>query len=202
MARPVLTDEQRRETRRKIRDAAATLYAEKGLANISARAVAEKAGVSVGTLYSYFSNLSELLQSLWRKPARHLVQNLEQLAQEYATPVDRLRALLEAYTRFAVEERSVFRSAFLFVRPESYQAPPQVSLEDDRFFRVFQKAIADGQQDGSFRSGDTNKLTQMVISGVHGAIALPVNLHRLSLDSSQQVPKDMIEALLEWLQAK
>ena len=39
MPRPALTEEQRRETRRKIRRAAAELYAENGLADISARAV-------------------------------------------------------------------------------------------------------------------------------------------------------------------
>ena len=70
MARPTLTDEQRRATRQKIRKAASELHAELGIANISARGVAERAGVSVGTLYTHFGNLTTLMQSLWRQPAR------------------------------------------------------------------------------------------------------------------------------------
>ena len=76
MPRPALTEEQRRESRRRIREAASALYATSGLGDISARAIAKEAGVSVGTIYSHFGSLAELMQSLWRQPARKLVQQL------------------------------------------------------------------------------------------------------------------------------
>ena len=60
MPRPALTEEQRRETRRQIRQAASDMYAENGLSDISARAIAKRAGVSVGTIYSHFANLTDL----------------------------------------------------------------------------------------------------------------------------------------------
>ncbi len=201
MPRPALTDEQRRATRRRIREAAAELHAENGLAGISARAVAEKAGVSVGTLYSHFSNLGELMQSLWRTPARRVATKLEQLAAEVTEPVERLRAMLHIYASFAVEERAVFRGAFLFVRPESHEAPARVSLDDDRFFQALRGALVDGQEAGVFRAGHPNKLTQTVLGAVHGALALPINMHRLALDTSAEPPEHMIEVMLEWLQS-
>lgn len=202
MPRPALTDEQRRATRRRIRDAAARLHAQVGLSGVSARAVAEQAGVSVGTLYSYFDSLSELLQSLWRAPAARLIAELEGVSAATTHPADGLRALLETYVRFAADNASVFRGAFLFVRPESVAAPPQVALDEDRFFQVFRQAIVDGQNQGDFRAGDPDALTQTVLSAVHGALALPVNMHRLALDPSPRIPQQMIDAMLEWLQSR
>lgn len=201
MPRPALTDEQRRDIRRNIRNAAAKLYADNGLTNISVRAVAEQAGVSVGTVYSHFGSLGELLQSLWRQPVRNLVQEMTQLAQEATTPTEQLGGLLHAYVRFAVEEPEVFRSAFLFVRPKTVEPPDQVALTDDGFFSLFSQAISNGQRDGQFRPGDPNTLAQLVLSAVHGALALPINMHRLALSEGNSTAENAIAAQLEWLQS-
>ena len=72
MARPTHTPEQKAAIRQQIRSAASALYAQDGL-KVTARRVAEEAGVSVGTIYSYFGSLSDLMQSLWREPLRRLV---------------------------------------------------------------------------------------------------------------------------------
>lgn len=202
MARPALTQEERRAIRRNIRQAAAELHAENGLSNISVRAVAKKAGVSVGTVYSYFGSLSELMQSLWRQPARKLVQEMSEIAHEIDSPAERLRTLLHAYVQFSVNEPQVFRSAFLFVRPESLEPPEQIDLADDRFFTLFTDAIKQGQEDGQFRDGDPDYLAQMIISAVHGSLALPVNLHRLGLHDGIDVAKQSVSAQLEWLQTQ
>jgi AcrR family transcriptional regulator len=200
MPRPALTDEQRKRVRRTIREAAAELYAQKGINDVSVRAVAERAGVSVGTVYSYFGSLSELLQSLWRQPVRKLVQQMTQTAQKFSNPGERLKALLQAYVRFSNEEPQVFRSAMLFVRPESLPQPEQIALADDAFFMLFVQAISDGQRDGQFRQGDPAALAQMVLSAVHGALALPINLHRLALMPGASAAEQAIAAQLQWLQ--
>ncbi len=200
MPRPALTDEQRSVIRRNIREAAAKLYADNGVRNVSVRAVAEHAGVSVGTVYSYFGSLSELLQSLWRQPVRKLVQQMTELAQEESNPARRLDTLLRAYVRFATDQPQVFKSAFLFVRPESVAPPEQIALSDDRFFALFSQAIADGQREGLFRAGDPNALAQIVLSAVHGSLALPINLHRLALNPGISMAEQAVAAQLEWLQ--
>ena len=200
MPRPALTTEQRREIRRKIRRAAAELYAEDGLKKMSVRAVAEGAGVSVGTIYSYFANLTELMQSLWKEPVFGLLADLERVAAETKDPRERLRALMDAYIAFSRQQSAVYRGAFLFVRPSSHEKPSPVSLQEDRLFGFFRQAVIDGQQAGVFRSGDPSTLTQALWSGVHGAIALPINVDRLALDSSGQVTELVLEALLNWLE--
>ena len=197
---PAITEEQRRQIRRNIREAAARLHKDQGLSNISVRAVAQEAGVSVGTVYSHFGSLSELMQSLWRRPARKLVQRLAELGDELSDPLEQLRSYLAAYVQFSIAEPEVFRAAFLFVRPESVAAPEKIGLEDDEFFSLFRRAIVQGQNEGRFRSGDPNTLVQLVLGSIHGALALPVNLHRLALREGVDVAEEAIAAQLEWLQ--
>lgn len=201
MPRPALTSEQRRATRHLIQRAAADLYAKDGGKGVSVRSIADSAGVSVGTIYANFANLTELMQSLWKQPAKRLFSDLEKITNALDNPKEKLLAILQTYMRFAVEQRAVYRGAFLHVRPAEHAQPKQVQPVEDRFFSLIASAIEAGQQEGLFRNGDTNMLTQLVWSAVHGAIALPINIDRLALDTSEKVVQDMIDLMLEWLES-
>lgn len=199
MPRPALTDEQRKQTRHSIRSAAARLYAQDGLAQISARAIAREAGVSVGTLYTHFDNLTTLMQSLWKQPVKRLLGEMESRLANVDDPIERLRAILDTYITFANEQRAVYRGAFMYVRPQALDQPSPVALEDDQFFGMLIDSISEAQLRGQARNGDPAALAQLIWSGVHGAIALPLNVDRLALAPPEESTGPMIEALLEWL---
>ena len=116
MARQQATAEQRAEVRERIRTAAAAVYRAEGLGRVSARAIAQEAGVSVGTLYSYFENLQDLMQSLWMEPVERFEQRLRSIALAHEEPLERIESLLRAYVAFALRPRALYRSAF----PVSY----------------------------------------------------------------------------------
>ena len=196
MPRPALTPEQKQENRRRIRQAAAELFAEKGISNITARAIATKAGVSVGNIYANFDSLTELMQSLWKEPLNRLLAEMENTAANTADPEQRLRKLIKHYINFATRQHGVYRGAFMFVRPQSLDKPSKVDVEQDRFYRLFKQTIRDGQQLGQFVSGNPSTLTHVLWAALHGAIALPDNLDRLDLPSSEQLAKHMSKFLL------
>ena len=199
MARPALTEEQRKKTRQSIRKAAAELYQKNGAGDVSARAIADAAGVSVGTLYSYFNNLTELMQSLWKEPVKRLLDQLETDLAKPSKPLDKLERLLKAYVKFASQHRGIYRSAFMYVRPESHKQPEPVSLESDRFFSLFLNAIIEGQTSGDVRTGPPKLLAQTLWAGLHGAIALPINMDRIALEDGPQSVEQMIDLLMAWL---
>lgn len=201
MARPALTEEQRRQTRRRIQQAAAELYAESGFNDITARKIAGRAGVSVGSLYSYFDNLTELMQSLWKGPVRRLQKEMDAALAADEEPLARLRIFLERYAQFALTERATYRGAFMFVRPETQTKPDPVPLEQDPLFAALRGIILAGQDQGQIRDGDTNQIAQTIWSGIHGAVALPLSIDRLALSPPEQALPLMVETLLEWAQA-
>jgi AcrR family transcriptional regulator len=200
MARKPATDEQREAARKRLQAAASAQYAALGAGGVSARAIAERAGVSVGTIYTYFGSLQGLMQSLWMEPLDRINGRLNSIAQAHADPVQRLRKLLEAYVDVATNAPELFRGAFLFVRPESLEKPPRDSLESVVFGALLLAAIEEAQAASRVRTGEPRRLAQLAWSAVHGSLALPVNFDRLDLDAGQAVAADMITAILHSLE--
>lgn len=196
MPRKPATDDQRQAARRTLQKAAAGLYAESGAAAVSARAIAQRAGVSVGTLYAYFGSLQGLMQSLWMEPVEVINAQLERLAAETADPAQRLRALLNAYVEVALTRPELFRGAFLFVRPDTLPKPAREPFEDTPFAALLTSAIREGQDSGAFRGGDPGELAQVAWAGVHGCLALPVNFDRLDFAEPARLASRMIDILL------
>lgn len=196
MPRKPATDDQRQAARRTLQKAAAGLYAESGAAAVSARAIAQRAGVSVGTLYAYFGSLQGIMQSLWMEPVEAINAQLARLAAETGDPVDRLRALLNAYVEVALSRPELFRGAFLFVRPDTLPKPAREPLEGTPFAALLAAAIREGQESGALRSGDPGHLAQVAWAGVHGCLALPVNFDRLDFAEPARLASQMIDILL------
>lgn len=199
MARKPATDEQREAARKRLQAAASALYADVGASGVSARAIADRAGVSVGTIYTYFGSLQGLMQSLWMQPLERINARLERIAQAAVDPLERIRKLLEAYVEVALQAPELFRGAFLFVRPDSLGKPPKAALDSAVFATLLMAAIEEGQAGGRVRAGDPRRLAQLAWAAVHGGLALPINFDRLDLDSGQILAADMIAVIVDSL---
>lgn len=196
MARPFATPEQREEIRRKIQDAAALIFRRDGIAAISARSIAQQAGVSVGAIYAHFGDLPSLMQTLWSGHVERQNARFRDLAQQHPDPIARLRALLEAYVGFGLENALLYRNAFLFVRPESHARPDPEPLDMLDFPALIIAALKEGQDARRIVEGDPALMAQILWSGLHGCLALPVNLDRVALAPAKDLAPAMVDALL------
>lgn len=196
MARPKATPEQRAQTRRSIQRAATELYREQGASAISARAVAKRAGVSVGTIYSYFGDLAGLGQSLWEGRIARQDEVFREIAAQHADPLARIEALLQAYLTFGIEQHELYRSTLMYVRPSALGNPEKQDLSAFAFPTLLKAAIDQGQGSGQVIDGDPTTLTQLLWSGVHGALALPVNLDRLKLTPAAEMLETTVAGLM------
>ena len=196
MARPAATPEQREIVRRKIREAAAHIYRQHGIAAINARGVAERAGVSVGAIYAHFGDLTGLMQSLWTGHVERQNAKFGDIAKRERDPVKRLRALLLAYLEFGLDNAALYRNAFLFVRPESHEKPEKVPLTKFSFPALLVEALREGQKTGAIESGDPAHQAQILWSGLHGSLALPLNIDRIAFADPKHLARVMVETLL------
>jgi AcrR family transcriptional regulator len=91
-----------------ILDAAIQVLAKQGAQRFTTARVAEKAGVSIGSLYQYFPNKAAILFRLqndeWRQTADLLRGILE---DEQKPPLERLRTLVHAFIRSECEEAAM-----------------------------------------------------------------------------------------------
>jgi AcrR family transcriptional regulator len=91
-----------------ILDAAVQVLAKEGAQRFTTARVAEKAGVSVGSLYQYFPNKAAILFRLqsdeWRQTSELLRGILEDVARP---PPERLRTLVHAFIRSECDEAAM-----------------------------------------------------------------------------------------------
>ena len=122
-------------------EAALQVLATEGAARFTTSRVAEKAGVSVGSLYQYFPNKASILFRLqsdeWRQTTRLLRDILEDAARP---PLDRLRTLVHAFIRSECEEAAV-RVALNDAAPLYRDAPEarEVRASGERIVEAFMR---------------------------------------------------------------
>lgn len=89
-----------RRTRRRILEAAAHCFEARGFDRTTTRAIADRAGIAVGTLYAYFPDkraiLLELLEKTVADVARLVVEGLEPERWHEGDPAAGVRALIDA----------------------------------------------------------------------------------------------------------
>ncbi|WOF73602.1 TetR/AcrR family transcriptional regulator [Parvibaculaceae bacterium PLY_AMNH_Bact1] len=195
MPRTAATPEQRAQVRDQIRRAAVEVYEDKGIEGASARAIAVKAGVSVGTLYSYYANLPDLMRSLWAEPVADEMVRLRATIDAIADPLQALQAILEGYAAFALDNPDILRGAFLFVGrgQETGLGPAPAAVE---FKQMLCDTVLAGQKAGQIKSGPAEQIAHQLWAGVHGALALPINIESLDFGSPKQMVTDMITMLM------
>ena len=106
-----------------ILDAAIQVLMTEGASRFTTARVAERAGVSVGSLYQYFPNKAAILFRLQSDEWRQTIALLVGIVQNRTfSPLDRLRSLVHAFVRSECEE-AVVRRALADAAPLYRDAP-------------------------------------------------------------------------------
>jgi len=172
-------EREKEERRRSILRAAREVFFESGFHRATVDDVAERAGVSKGTVYLYFESKETILALLLLEGLNELVENLEQAyAEEEPLQADeRLRRLGRAYLRFFEEEPDYFRLLVAMdrgrfqdsVEPEVYQEVLSTSLEGLDWVG---KAIQQGIDEGMFYCCDVRPAASIMWATLNGALEM------------------------------
>lgn len=149
--------------RRRIREAAVTVFARKGYHDARVSDIAQEAGVAHGLVYHYFEGKENLLQDVFQRTWKHIEQGLHSIEVGGGTAPEQLadvvRLLLGSYrmspdlVRVVVLE--VTRSGHLRAQVD----------EIAEAFSIIERIIEQGQQRGELRSDIHPKLVSFVFWG-------------------------------------
>lgn len=126
-----------------ILQAATQVLAKEGAHRFTTARVAEKAGVSVGSVYQYFPNKAAILFRLqseeWRQTTDLLARILGDLSEP---PLARLRSLVHAFVRSECEEAEM-RVALNDAAPLYRHAPEarEAQASGEKIFKIFIKEV-------------------------------------------------------------
>jgi AcrR family transcriptional regulator len=96
-------------TLRKILDAAREEFGDRGFSDSSIVAITQRAGVALGTFYTYFDSKEEVFQALVRDMSSQVRDHVAPVLKGASDALDGERAALESFLRFARKHRDVYR---------------------------------------------------------------------------------------------
>ncbi|MGD2153649.1 MAG: TetR/AcrR family transcriptional regulator, partial [Gemmatimonadales bacterium] len=146
------------------------LLAEGGLEALSMRGVASRVGVSATAIYNYFENKRALVE-------RVVTQGFERFAGYLRSAIvdlpvgsaERVKALGDAYIRFALENREYFRVIFA----SHAETPRDIEeLPEGGGYELLRQAVVDAMAAGTIREADPDLVVLYLWTHVHGLVTL------------------------------
>ncbi|MEL7680660.1 TetR/AcrR family transcriptional regulator [Citromicrobium bathyomarinum] len=160
--------ERGRRTRRKLLDAATIEFGERGFHEASIASITRRAGVALGSFYTYFGSKEAIFRDLVRDLSEGVRQAAAQsLAERELDALETERAALGAFLAFAREHKEIYRiiDESEFVDPESYRLHYEKTAE-----RILGRLRA-GAAAGQLR-GDLNEAHAWAIMGMNVFLGL------------------------------
>jgi AcrR family transcriptional regulator len=145
-------------TLRKILDAAREEFGERGFSDSSIVGITQRAGVALGTFYTYFDSKEELFQALVRDMSAQVRDSVGPAFRDATDGLDGERRALEQFLRFARDHRDIYRiiDESEFVDPAAYREHYETTAT--RIAARLKVARGKGEIDSSFSDKDLDVL--------------------------------------------
>jgi AcrR family transcriptional regulator len=162
------------ETRGRISSAARELIAEGGYVDAQVAAVADRAGVAVGTVYRHFPSKSDLFAEVFRKASQHEVDAMRAAMEDVRGPApERIAVGIETFARRAMRGRRLAWA--LLAEP----VDPAVEAERLHFRHSYRdlmaEVIADGIAAGELPDQDVDATAAALIGAIGEAMVGPLS---------------------------
>jgi AcrR family transcriptional regulator len=168
------TEARRMETRSRITTAARELIAEGGYVAAPVAAVADRAGVAVGTVYRHFPSKSDLFAEVFREASQHEVDAMRVAMEETTGPAaKRIAVGIEAFARRALRGRRLAWA--LLAEP----VDPAVEAERLHFRHSYRdlmaEVIAEGIEAGELPPQDVDATAAALIGAIGETMLGPLS---------------------------
>lgn len=145
-------------TLRKILDAAREEFGERGFSDSSIVGITQRAGVALGTFYTYFDSKEALFQALVRDMSSQVRENVGPALSGAIDALDGERRALAAFLKFARDHRDIYRivDEAEFVEPAVYREHYESTAT-----RIAARLVAArerGEIDGGYSNEDLDAL--------------------------------------------
>jgi len=159
-----VTDEKRLlEGKERIAAAAANLFLDGGYHSTSVREIAQKAGLSVGSVFNYFTSKEEILFFLFSRNQERTETSLQILRAEFArlkdegvNPQDLLLLAYEPYVRLTDELRRYTLLGYQELKSLTIAERRRILEGEERIQHFLEEVIAYGVEQGAFPPGGIN----------------------------------------------
>jgi AcrR family transcriptional regulator len=180
------TEARRAAVRSRIVAAARELIAEGGYVAAQIAAIADRAGVAVGTVYRHFPSKSDLFAEVFRDASQHEVDAVAAAAREAGdSAAARLAAAVETFARRALAGR---RLAWALIAEPVDPAVEAERLVFRRAYRdVFANVIEAGVESGELPPQSSELSGAALVGAIGEALVGPISPTSAELDSDSVI---------------
>lgn len=183
--------ERGRKTLRKLLDASAIEFGEKGFHEASVSSITRRAGVALGTFYTYFDSKDALFRALVNDMSDNVKSSARSALSEDMSALEIERAALAAFLDFAREHKEIYRiiDEAEFVDPASYRRHYETIAN-----RIRSRLKAGGAS-GDFRP-DLGELEAWAVMGMNVFVGLRYVVWDDGKDSTSEAVAKRVNRLL------
>jgi AcrR family transcriptional regulator len=172
------TIEHKVQRKRLLMDAAKELFFEKGYRDTTIEMITERAGVSTGSFYLYFSGKQEIYMTLYADGIDILHRMAEQaISWPGMSALARMAAIAQAYHRFYNERAEYFKIlAFIHLHETTLKERTEMSAALDAkaiaLLKMIEGVIKEGVESGELAPLDTWQATNVLWGMMDGLVML------------------------------
>ena len=192
---------EKEQLRRQILSAARELFVNEGYENVSMRKIADKIEYSPTTIYLYFKDKADLLDSVCKETLLSLLNTLELLKKDKSDPVEVLRKSGKAYVEFGLKYPQDYKLTFV-VRPQFQKGLGlQEGSVGERVFDYLRAMVSECIRQKRFRQVDVEITGQTLWSAVHGVTLLLIDFPDFPWTEKDKLIDTVIQTMIKGLKA-
>lgn len=201
---------QKEELRSAILQAATELFLRDGYEKFSLRRVAESVGYSATTIYLYFRDKDDLLFAAVSDGFSSFDARMREVAMSVEEPLERLKALGEAYITWGLENPELYR--LMFMQRADFSLLPRLDDKAEALLgspdedvnsparQALVSAVKVAMEAGVLRPASPLVVADVLWSGAHGLVALALS-PLISREHAQSVIQPLLRVLIDGVRA-
>ena len=190
---------EKEQLRHRILSAARELFVTEGYESVSMRKIADMIEYSPTTIYLYYKDKADLLDSVCKETLLHLLNTLDLLRKDKSDPVETLRKSGKAYVEFGLKYPQDYKLTFV-VRPQFQKGLGlQEGSVGGRVFSYLRTIVSECIRQKKFRQVDVETTGQVLWSAVHGVTLLLIDFPDFPWTEKEKLIDMVIHTMIEGL---
>ena len=172
----------KKDTKKRIYEAAAALFYEKGFAAASMRDLADRVGIEPSSIYSHVSGKDSLLEKICLDTAKTFCDEATTISQQMTSPSEQIAAIIALHYKLATEDPS---SATVFTdewRYLSNDALAQFETLRRQYQRQVKGMLLQGMETGEFYPSDVGITLKTLLTSLRWLHVWPGKLGPKALE--------------------
>src|SRR5690242_10707375 len=166
---------QKADLRQDILLAARDLFVREGYESVSIRKIAEKVEYAPGTIYLYFKDKAEILDTLCQQTFEKLRARMDAIQRDPGDPVESLRRGLRTYIQFGLDNPNEYIITFVLAKRQPGGPDRAAGQAGLSCFECLRETVRKCIEGGYINGGGVDDTAQAIWTAIHGVTSLLVS---------------------------